>query len=104
MTVSAGRPKRIVLTTVNALVQRVPPRHVFRGRVLRLAIGGRIALDRLVSFLGQNGYVRTDTVREAGEFAVRGGIVDLFPSGEPRPLRLDFFGDTLEVDPRDSIR
>ncbi len=88
--------RRIVLTTVNALVQRVPPRQLFRGRVLNVAVGGRMPLDRLVAFLGENGYGRTDTVREAGEFAVRGGILDVFPSGEANPLRLDFFGDTLE--------
>jgi transcription-repair coupling factor (superfamily II helicase) len=93
-TKTAGR--RIVLTTVNALMQRVPQRSLFRGRVLRLARGGRIATERLLAFLAQNGYQRTETVREAGEFAVRGGIVDLFPSGEAEPLRLDFFGDTLD--------
>jgi transcription-repair coupling factor (superfamily II helicase) len=90
------RHRRIVLTTVNALVQRVPPRKLFRGRVLSLAVGERIPLDRLIAFLGENGYTRTETVREAGEFAVRGGIIDVFPSGEANPLRLDFFGDTLD--------
>jgi len=96
---AGGAPARgrIVLTTVNALLQRVPPRKLFRGRVLRLRKGGRIPLDRLLAFLGHNGYQRTDTVREAGEFAVRGGIVDLFPSGAAAPLRLDFFGDTLDA-------
>jgi transcription-repair coupling factor (superfamily II helicase) len=88
--------RRVVLTTVNAVVQRVPPRALFHDRVLRLGRGGRIPLDRLIGFLERNGYGRTDTVREAGEYAVRGGIVDLFPSGAPAPLRLDFFGDTLE--------
>jgi transcription-repair coupling factor (superfamily II helicase) len=88
---------RIVLTTVNAALQRVPPRALFRDRVLKLGRGGRIALDRLTGFFGRNGYSRTDTVREAGEFAVRGGILDLFPSGAAAPLRLDFFGDTLEA-------
>src|SRR5207302_5935475 len=88
--------RRIVLTTINALVQRVPPRTVFRGRVLSVRVGGRISLDRLISFFSQNGYARTDTVREAGEYAVRGGIAYVFPSGELSPLRLDFFGDTLE--------
>jgi transcription-repair coupling factor (superfamily II helicase) len=86
----------IVLTTVNALVQRVPPRRLFDGRVLALRPGGRIGLDRLQSFFRNNGYIRTDTVREPGEFAVRGGIVDLYPAGAPQPLRLDFFGDALE--------
>ncbi len=86
----------IVLTTVNALVQRVPPRRLFDGRVLALRPGGHIGLDRLQSFFRNNGYIRTDTVRESGEFAVRGGIVDLYPAGEAQPLRLDFFGDALE--------
>jgi transcription-repair coupling factor (superfamily II helicase) len=86
----------IVLTTVNALIQRVPPRRLFDGRVLILRPSGRIGGDRLQSFFRNNGYVRTDTVREPGEFAVRGGIVDLYPAGAPQPLRLDFFGDTIE--------
>src|SRR5271166_4046935 len=91
-----GDTPLVVLTTVNALIQRVPPRSLFDGRVLRLRPGGRIGLDRLQSFFRNNGYIRTDTVREPGEFAIRGGIVDLYPAGAAEPLRLDFFGDTLE--------
>ncbi len=86
----------VVLTTINALVQRAPPRGLFAGRVLTLRPGGRIGHDRLQSFFRNNGYIRTDTVREPGEFAVRGGILDLYPAGAPQPLRLDFFGDALE--------
>ena len=93
---SRGREQLIVLTTVNALLQRVPPRRLFDGRVLTLGKGGKIPLDRLQSFFRNNGYVRTDMVREPGEFAVRGGIVDLYPAGAAQPIRLDFFGDTLE--------
>ena len=95
---AAGEEKRplVVLTTVNALVQRLPPRRLFDGRVLTLGAGGHIPLDRLQSFFRNNGYFRTDTVREPGEFAVRGGIVDLYPAGAAQPIRLDFFGDTLE--------
>jgi transcription-repair coupling factor (superfamily II helicase) len=92
----AETPPLIVLTTVNALVQRVPPRKLFDGRVLTLGPGGRIPLDRLQSFFRNNGYTRTDTVREPGEFAIRGGIVDLYPAGAAQPVRLDFFGDALE--------
>src|SRR5204862_2529067 len=73
---ATGAPdKLIVLTTVNALVQRVPPRRLFDGRVLILRTDGRIGLDRLQGFFRNNGYIRTDTVREPGEFAIRGGIV-----------------------------
>jgi transcription-repair coupling factor (superfamily II helicase) len=91
----AAKP-RLVLTTVNALLQRVPPRAIFRSRLLQLGQGGNIATARLISFLDRNGYVRSDTVRESGEYAVRGGIVDVFPAGLANPVRLDFFGDTLE--------
>jgi transcription-repair coupling factor (superfamily II helicase) len=93
---SAATAPLVVLTTVNALLQRVPPRRLFDGRVLTLRPSGRIGGDRLQSFFRNNGYQRTDTVREPGEFAVRGGIVDLFPAGAAQPLRLDFFGDTIE--------
>ena len=86
----------IVLTTINSLVQRVPPRRLFDERVLTLRPGGRVGLDRLQSFFRNNGYTRTDTVREPGEFAIRGGIVDLYAAGAAEPLRLDFFGEVLE--------
>jgi transcription-repair coupling factor (superfamily II helicase) len=91
----AGTP-RVVLTTVNALVQRVPPRRLFAGRELILRSGGQIGIDRLQSYFRNNGYIRTDTVREPGEFAIRGGLVDLYPSGAAQPLRLDFFGESIE--------
>ncbi|MGE5271591.1 MAG: transcription-repair coupling factor [Thiohalocapsa sp.] len=93
---SRGRESLIVLTTVNALVQLVPPRKLFEGRVLTLGKGGRMPLDRLQSFFRNNGYNRTETVREPGEYAVRGGIVDLWPAGAEQPIRLDFFGEVLE--------
>ncbi len=91
----SDRP-RIVLTTVNALVQRVPPRAVFRGASLAVKVGDSIEPDALAQFLEANGYGRADTVMEPGEYAVRGGIVDIYPAGEPDPVRLDMFGDTVE--------
>ena len=93
------KPKgpRLVLTTANAATQRVLTPFRIRQLVARLAPGERIETSRLLAMLAANGYVRTDTVRDPGEFAVRGGIIDLFPSGEPGPLRLDFFGDEIET-------
>ena len=91
-----ARPRRVVLTTVSALLQRVPPRAVFAGSQRAAATGQRLDPDDLLGFLLANGYGRTGTVREAGEFAVRGGIVDVFPPGQAEPLRLDFFGDELD--------
>ncbi|HTG39344.1 transcription-repair coupling factor [Sphingomonas sp.] len=90
-----ARP-RLFLTTVNAATQRVLTRFRVRQLVARLAPGERISLDKLAAMLAANGYVRTDTVHDAGEFAIRGGLVDLFPSGAEQALRMDFFGDEIE--------
>ena len=92
---SDERP-RILSTTVNALVQRVPPRARIAAETFSAAPGNVVKTDQLVAWLESNGFARTGTVREAGEYAVRGGIIDLFPAGLPLPVRLDFFGDSLE--------
>ena len=87
---------RLVLATVNASLQRLPPRRDIEGSSLEARPGERLELDRLQAYFRQNGYVRTGNVMEAGEYAIRGGIVDVFPPGTETPLRLDFFGDELE--------
>ncbi len=87
---------QLLVTTVNAALQRTLTPFRIRQLVARLAPGERIDLDRLAALLQANGYGRTETVRDPGEFAVRGGLVDLFPSGEEHALRLDFFGDEIE--------
>jgi transcription-repair coupling factor (superfamily II helicase) len=87
---------RIVLTTVNALVQRVPPRSAFAGAGLDLSVNGTVHPEELAAFLEAHGYGRAGTVMEPGEYAVRGGIIDIFPAGEADPVRLDLFGDTIE--------
>ncbi|WP_375402366.1 transcription-repair coupling factor [uncultured Sphingomonas sp.] len=89
------RPQ-LVLTTANAATQRVLTPFRIRQLVATLMPGERIDRDKLAGLLQANGYVRTDTVHDHGEYAVRGGIVDLFPSGEEQALRLDFFGDEIE--------
>jgi transcription-repair coupling factor (superfamily II helicase) len=88
---------RVVLTTVNAVLQRVPARSAFAGASFAAQVGDRLGVEALLAFLGRDGYRRAETVREPGEYAVRGGIVDLFPPGTAEPLRLDLFGDTLEA-------
>ena len=87
---------RILLTTVNAVLQRVTPRAALKEASFIAAKGERIDLDALQSFMEHNGYQRTETVREAGEYAMRGGIIDLFPPGYEKPVRLDLFGDEIE--------
>ncbi|QPQ55768.1 transcription-repair coupling factor [Allosphingosinicella flava] len=94
-----GKPKgpQLLVTTVNAATQRTLTPFRIRQLVARLAPGERIDRDRLAMLLNANGYVRVESVQDAGEYAVRGGLVDLFPSGEEEALRLDFFGDEIET-------
>jgi len=87
---------QLMVTTANAIGQRTLTPFRIRQLVARLAPGERIGRDRLAELLQSNGYVRVETVADSGEFAVRGGLVDLFPSGEEQALRLDFFGDEIE--------
>ncbi|MEK9719094.1 MAG: transcription-repair coupling factor, partial [Candidatus Puniceispirillum sp.] len=92
----------LVMTTVNAWLQRVPPRSYFADSSLVVRPGalrhaGQGGPGALTAFLAQHAYLRTDTVRETGEFAVRGGIFDVFPPGLDAPVRLDFFGDEVET-------
>jgi transcription-repair coupling factor (superfamily II helicase) len=89
-------PPRVVVTTVAAILQRVPPRESFAGQTLVLATGAALEPQALTAFLAAQGYARAETVGEMGEFAVRGGIVDLFPPASPAPLRVDFFGDSID--------
>ncbi|MEQ8698069.1 MAG: CarD family transcriptional regulator [Bauldia litoralis] len=87
---------RIVLTTVSAALQRVPPPETFDGSILIAEKGQRLSTEKLTAFLTGQGYRRAGTVREPGEYAVRGGIVDLFPPASAYAVRLDFFGDEIE--------
>jgi len=92
------KPKgpELLVTTINAVTQRTLTPFRIRQLVAKLAPGERIDRDKLGTLLQANGYVRTDTVADPGEYAVRGGLVDLWPSGEEMALRLDFFGDEIE--------
>jgi transcription-repair coupling factor (superfamily II helicase) len=85
----------VVLTTVNAIVQRVPPREFIANSSLRLQPGNSVTMQELIGRLEISGYARAGTVTDPGQYAVRGGILDLYPPGG-EPVRLDFFGDTLE--------
>jgi len=86
----------IVLTAVNALIQKLPPRDLVATMSFAARAGQVVDSARLVEWAAVNGYLRVPTVRETGEFAVRGGLVDLFPAGMETPLRFDFFGRQLE--------
>ncbi|MCB1537511.1 MAG: transcription-repair coupling factor [Rhodospirillales bacterium] len=86
----------VVLTSVNAVVQRVIPEAALAAQAITVRAGEKLSQDGLIAMLAAQGFVRTDVVREGGEFAVRGGIVDVFAPGAENPMRIDFFGDEVE--------
>ncbi|MDQ3139474.1 MAG: transcription-repair coupling factor, partial [Pseudomonadota bacterium] len=88
---------QLLIVTANAVTQRVLTPFRIRQLTRRLAEGERVERDTLINLLVANGYQRSDAVHDAGEFAVRGSIIDLFPAGETTALRLDFFGDEIET-------
>jgi transcription-repair coupling factor (superfamily II helicase) len=86
---------RVFVTTVRALQERVSlPDRLARLR-LELAVGEEIGFQLLVEELEALGYTRAPLVQEVGQFAVRGGILDVFSLGSPDPLRLEFWGDEI---------
>ncbi len=93
---SLERP-RLLLTSAAALVQRAPPRRDVAAKSFSAAPGAAVDLHELSAWLESNGFSRASTVRDPGEYAQRGGIVDLYPPSLPGPVRLDFFGDVLET-------
>ncbi|MDP5103186.1 MAG: DEAD/DEAH box helicase, partial [Erythrobacter sp.] len=91
-----GTAQQLLVTTVNAVLQRVLTPFRVRESVREFRVGTNIGHTSLAALLIRQGYSRTDTVIDHGEFAVRGSIVDIFPSSLDSGLRLDFFGDELE--------
>lgn len=86
----------IVLTTLNAATQRLLPRSILRTAHFAVKQGGKLDREALVQFLGNNGYSRSSKVMEAGEYAIRGSLIDLFPAGAEAAIRIDLFGDEVE--------
>ncbi|MGE5274816.1 MAG: transcription-repair coupling factor [Verrucomicrobiota bacterium] len=86
----------LVCASAAALAERMPPPEV-RPRRLELAVGDEPGIDALAAGLALAGYERVDRVEERGQFAVRGGIVDVYPTTGRDPLRVELFGDEIEA-------
>ena len=92
-----GGPKHFVLlTTLSAAMQRIPAREVLREAAFTARVGDRIDEQALRNFLVRMGFSQAPTVTEPGDYAIRGGIFDIFPPGEGGPVRMDLFGDVLD--------
>jgi transcription-repair coupling factor (superfamily II helicase) len=86
----------ILLTTLSAAMQRLPQREVLRNAAFSARVGQSVNEKQLRAFLARMGFSPVSTVAEPGEYALRGGIVDIWPPGKGGPVRLDFFGDVLD--------
>ncbi|MEM8825178.1 MAG: transcription-repair coupling factor, partial [Pseudomonadota bacterium] len=88
--------KFILLTTLAAITQRLPARATLKGAGFAARLDQRIDEQALRDFLVRMGFTQTPTVMEPGDWSPRGGIIDIWPPGQPQPIRLDLFGDTLD--------
>jgi len=86
----------LLVVPARALFARIPRPEAFASRIVRVQHGAEVDTRAVMQTLVENGFVRTDLVGEAGEFAFRGGILDVFPPNLPKPLRIELFGDTIE--------
>jgi transcription-repair coupling factor (superfamily II helicase) len=90
------RKPRLLITSVPALIQRLPPQAAVQRASYSARVGNTVEITGLEAYFAVNGYQRASTVSERGEFAIRGGVIDVFPPTAAEPVRLDLFGDTLE--------
>ena len=86
----------VIITTVNSLLQRIPPKEILKNMAFIARVSDEIDREELVQRLVRSGYVNSPTANEAGEFALRGSIIDILPSGSENGYRLDFFGEKLD--------
>ena len=96
--VSNPTPKkpRLILTSVGAVLQKLPPQKIFLNSMREVSVDNKLNFDDFLHYAAVNGYTRTAQVFEPGEFAVRGDIIDIFPTGTDEPLRIDLFDDEVE--------
>ena len=87
----------LLVTTVSSFIHKLVPKEHFSSKDFIIKVGHALDIDKLTSFLVENGYHMVNTVREVGEFSLRGGIIDVFPAGDDKPYRIDLFGDEIET-------
>ena len=91
-----NKKRYILLTTVDSIMQRTTPKEFFKDKSLCIKKSSKINLNKLSEDLSYLGFEHVDPVRQVGEFAIRGGIVDIYYSNENLPVRIDLFDDEVE--------
>ena len=89
-------PPRFVVAPIQAFLQPVPTAEVLARSSRRLKVGDSVPVEELTAWLIEKGMARVEVVEVAGEFSVRGGILDVFPPDASDPIRVEFFGDEVE--------
>ncbi len=96
LAVLAGIKHGILLVSIATLLQRLPPRSHALGQNFELETGQTLVIDEFRQRLQQAGYNHSDPIYQAGQFAVRGSVIDLFPTGRKQPLRIDLFDEEID--------
>lgn len=92
-----GLKQGILLVPISTLMHRISPAEFVTGNSLSLDVGQQLDSEKLRSQLSDAGYNAVDSVYQHGEFAVRGAIIDIFPTGSPLPYRIELFDDEIET-------
>lgn len=92
----SGKKQRLILTSIGAAIQKLPPKKIFLNTRKSIQTGCKLNFDEFLHYVAINGYTRVEQVMESGEYAVRGDIIDIFPSGSAFPIRIDLFDDEVE--------
>lgn len=86
----------VIVSSVGAVMQKLPPAKIFKNARKVIRKGEKFNFDDFLHYISINGYTKVEQVMEAGEYAIRGDITDIFPSGTEYPLRIDLFDDEVE--------
>lgn len=90
-------PKGVLFVPINTVIAKIPPASFINQYHFRIKIGDTLDSDAFKERLSKTNYQRVNTVYEHGEFAIRGGIIDVFPMGVNSPLRIELFDDEIET-------
>lgn len=93
----AAKKKQIIISTINAVTQMIPARDTVKSAGFKAKVGGILDINALTNYLSHNGYSRSSTVVDHGDFAIRGNIIDIFPPGSKKPMRIDLWGDEIDT-------
>lgn len=93
---NTSKKNLVIVTSIGAALQKLPPAKIFKNAQKTLKVGAKLSFDNFLHYIVTNGYTRVEQVMEAGEYTVRGDIIDIFPSGSDNPIRIDLFDDEIE--------